>query len=169
MGNTNAAIHSCIHKSNLSKLDCEKNLIITLSRGGVWDGSSQTGNMARGQMILYSRFFILFFFFWRNGCCVAQTRQKWSSRLQCAQKAQKPGSMMVWGFISALEQKLLALLWCINAENYRDFRKQDYQGKAEEAWLIYSPELQQRMFGQLKKQKNCNNPVLLYMSENRTH
>ncbi len=86
---------------------------------GIWDGPSHSGNVYCGQMNQYFRYFL-------GGMtpCAPDQRRKGSSRLLPA-TVQKPGSVMVWGCVSALGKGNLNFCdGTINAESNRDFGAQ---------------------------------------------
>ncbi len=101
---------------------CQKEApMLTVSRsavdfsglGGIWDGPSHSGNVYCGQMNQYFRYFLG----GRTPCAPDQRRKGSSDCYQ--QQVQKPGSVMVWGCVSALGKGNLHFCdGTINAEKY---------------------------------------------------
>ncbi len=82
--------------------------------GGIWDGPSHSGNVYCGQMNQYFRYF-----FGRNGRRVLRTKEEKNHPDCYQQQVQKPGSVMVWGCVSALDKGNLHFCdGTINAEKY---------------------------------------------------
>ncbi len=82
--------------------------------GGIWDGPSHSGNVYCGQMNQYFRYF-----FGRNGRRVLRTKEEKDHPDCYQQQVQKPGSVMVWGCVSALGKGNLHFCdGTINAEKY---------------------------------------------------
>ncbi len=82
--------------------------------GGFWDGPSHSGNVCCGQMNQYFRYF-----FGRNGRRVLRTKEEKDHPDCYQQQVQKPGSVMVWGCVSALGKGNLHFCdGTINAEKY---------------------------------------------------
>ncbi len=81
--------------------------------GGIWDGPSHSGTCYCGQMNQYFRYF------WEEWTpCAPDQKRKGSSRLLPA-TSPKPGSVMVWGCVSALGKGNLHFCdGTINAEKY---------------------------------------------------
>ncbi len=82
--------------------------------GGSGDGPSHSGNVYCGQMNQYFRYFLG----GMDAVCSGPKKKEGSSRLLPA-TSQKPGSVMVWGCVSALGK--VNLHFCdgtINAEKY---------------------------------------------------
>ncbi len=82
--------------------------------GGIWDGPSHSGNVYCGQMNQYFRYF-----FGRNGHRVLRTKEEKDHPDCYQQQVQKPGSVMVWGCVSALGKGNLHFCdGTINVEKY---------------------------------------------------
>ncbi len=65
--------------------------------GGIWDGPSHSGNVYCGQMNQYFRYF------WGGMDAVCSgPKKKRIIQTVTSNKSQKPGSVMVWGCVSAL-------------------------------------------------------------------
>ncbi len=115
-------IRSYIHKCQL-KLYCAKRKPYVNSvqkrRRLLWarrhlDGPSHSGNVYCGQMNQYFRYFL-----GRNGRRVLRTKKEKDHPDCYQQQVQKPGSVMVWGCVSALGKGNLHFCdGTINAENY---------------------------------------------------
>ncbi len=82
--------------------------------GGIWDGPSHSGNV-----ILWSDESVFQVFFGRNGRRVLRTKEEKDHPDCYQQQVQKPGSVMVWGCVSALGKGNLHFCdGTINAETY---------------------------------------------------
>ncbi len=81
--------------------------------GGIWDGPSHSGNVYCGQMNQYFRYFL-------GGMDAVCSRPQKKRIIQTyQQQVQKPGSVMVWGCVSALGKGNLHFCdGTINAEKY---------------------------------------------------
>ncbi len=82
--------------------------------GGIWDGPSHSGNVYCGQMNQYFRYFL-------GGMDAVCSGPKKKRIIQTVyqQQVQKPGSVMVWGCVSALGKGNLHFCdGTINAEKY---------------------------------------------------
>ncbi len=82
--------------------------------GGIWDGPSHSGNVYCGQMNQYFRYFLG----GMDAVCSGAKEEK--DHPDCyQQQVQKPGSVMVWGCVSALGKGNLHFCdGTINAEKY---------------------------------------------------
>ncbi len=81
--------------------------------GGIWDGPSHSGNVYCGQMNQYFRYFLG----GMDAMCSGPRRKDHPDCYQ--QQVQKPGSVMVWGCVSALGKGNLHFCdGTINAEKY---------------------------------------------------
>ncbi len=82
--------------------------------GGIWDGPSHSGNVYCGQMNQYFRYFLG----GMDAVCSGPKKEK--DHPDCyQQQVQKPGSVMVWGCVSALGKGNLHFCdGTINAEKY---------------------------------------------------
>ncbi len=119
---SSTTIRSYIHKCQL-KLYCAKrkpyvnsvqSAVDFSGLGGIWDGPSHSGNVYCGQMNQYFRYF-----FERNGRRVLRTKEEKDHPDCYQQQVQKPGSVMVWGCVSALGKGNLHFCdGTINAEKY---------------------------------------------------
>ncbi len=79
--------------------------------GDIWDGPSHSGNVYCGQMNQYFRYFL--------GGMVLRTKEEKGHPDCYQQQVQKPGSVMVWGCVSALGKGNLHFCdGTINAEKY---------------------------------------------------
>ncbi len=85
----------------------------SLGLGGIWDGPSHSGN------VYVVRWIRIQVFFGRNGRRVLRTKEEKDHPDCYQQQVQKPGSVMVWGCVSALGKGNLHFCdGTINAEKY---------------------------------------------------
>ncbi len=119
---SSTTIRSYIHKCQLNCTVPKGSPMLTVSRsavdfsglGGIWDGPSHSGNV-----VLWSDESVFQVFFGRNGCRVLRTKEEKDHPGCYQQQVQKPGSVMVWGCVSALGKGNLHFCdGTINAEKY---------------------------------------------------
>ncbi len=121
-------IRSCIHKCQL-KLYCAKRKPYVNSvqkrRRLLWARRHLGWTITQWKRVLWSDESVFQVFFGRNGRRVLRTKEEKDHPDCYQQQVQKPGSVMVWGCVSALGKGNLH--FCdgnINAEKYRDFGAQ---------------------------------------------
>ncbi len=131
---SSTTIRSYIHKCQL-KLYCAKGSpMLTVSRsavdfsglGGIWDGPSHSGNVYCGQVNQYFRYFL-------GGMDAVCSGPKKKRIIQTVyqQQVQKPGSVMVWGCVSALGKGNLHSVMAplmLKVHTYAAFKKTSFPG-----------------------------------------